>query len=1467
MNINTESTQTPLQNLFFYIRDLYNARQDCLDFLEEPGDPKVSGTNFWSLGDLLALAQGCSRKQLPEFDMGLEGPQSDYLLKVRRVPLPPKPAPDTTPEEDPVVQARRRKEYEQAIREYQKKYALQLEINACYDALHALYYELRGRAGKRLHLSLGLVSGEIGGKTYRNFLFHVPLRLRLRSHEIRIETDTFAYKIFCEQYFTELLDAHFQRESPYVVEERKREVLIAVDRFNARTLEWSFNPEYIRTEFFERGWDILSVFPEKVSAFFAADDALDYAFHGETPARITFSFSPVLQTRMVADQLAVSKDASSIIRNLNELQAAGGLDRVPDFFKKLFALPQEHISLASLKEQSEPRFLFPLPYNQEQLEIARRLYSQDAVTVKGPPGTGKSHTIANLIAHFVSEGKSILVVSHNAKALSVLKDKLPKGIQDLAVSLVNDGKGNEGLKASVSAIIRHISQTYEESRIESLEGQLSAMEHKYALLLSDMYRVVQANGERLALPNPQNGLPDDRSAYEWAVYLNGEPAWEPVLLKDPLDFKTDTGGIAERLQTMTVIANQFQPGDFDLIHYHFLQDHAFPEVQQLRRIEVRLEEINAAIQLADYTRVNPAVADETFLQDYQQLNERWTALGKTAFAMDLYRHKDFNREGLYRLLQDNAPLRQQVAAAEERLLPYDLDLTPLHGIDPDILYRQINQLIVRFGDHQQLGWMSRNLLDKQLRIFFACRVNYIAVSDLDQFRLIETAINRDRCLKQLQITCQNYLRRFGLMAGDSLEVLKELDLLTGFVDALAEFNRALRERDLPLLEPRDADFARQQQYVGGLREYAEYRKIRAFLEETRERLINHEQAHPLIFNIARALEYVNRGNYELYLSQYRDKRQRQPAAIRFDQLYKEVGRILPHTVLFIKDRSGAGVKLFPTVEDLEKDLFFARLQSFMDHVLSRTKGASGLLQELQSVKRGMERQTAELISYKAWFNKSGSVSDLQKAALNAWLNDLINIGKGFGKNTARNMASAIQNMQIAKEAVPIWIMPLETAISFFPEATPGQFDLLIIDEASQCDISSLNLVFRCKKCLIVGDENQTSVAADRRWFTIARTNELMDKYLISHQFKTQFDVNNKNNSIYTLSGVIYPNIVTLTEHFRCLPEIIGFSGEHIYNREIVPLKTATEKPFGEPIGLVRTGDDPASEEKPLIVRAVAETIEDYIRRYKEGDLKRLPTIGIITLDSSNQAHHHALLREIAAGELIKDYEDQLELLIGTSREFQGDERDVMLMTITASHTVRKEGENYSFRPPRAATTEEYMRIFNVASSRARERSVLFHSIHPDAVALMNPECYRKKLIDYYQLHAARFSEPAAVTASLPDLLEQVDTYGGDFQASVCRFLFEQGLGDYLHPQLEVGKYRIDFGLIAGNRKLAIECDGDRHAADLDRVREDIARQLILERAGWQFFRIQSTDWYYRREIVVQALLAWIRENVPATVAV
>ena len=97
---------------------------------------------------------------------------------------------------------------------------------------------------------------------------------------------------------------------------------------------------------------------------------------------------------------------------------------------------------------------FPKPFNAEQREVLHRLARSDGVVVVGPPGTGKSHTIANLVSHLLANGQRVLVTSHTSRALEVLLDKLPDEIRALSVSLVGDGRaGMRELQRSVSTIV------------------------------------------------------------------------------------------------------------------------------------------------------------------------------------------------------------------------------------------------------------------------------------------------------------------------------------------------------------------------------------------------------------------------------------------------------------------------------------------------------------------------------------------------------------------------------------------------------------------------------------------------------------------------------------------------------------------------------------------------------------------------------------------------------------------------------------------------------------------------------------------------------------------------------------------------------------------------------------------------------------------------------------------------------
>lgn len=120
---------------------------------------------------------------------------------------------------------------------------------------------------------------------------------------------------------------------------------------------------------------------------------------------------------------------------------------------------------------------FPLPYNEEQVTIVRQLTTAEGVTVQGPPGTGKTHTIANIICHYLALGKKILVTSKGEPALEVLQEKIPEEVRALTVSLLaGDREGMSQFQAAIATIQARVSQLNQDltkAEIERLSADIS----------------------------------------------------------------------------------------------------------------------------------------------------------------------------------------------------------------------------------------------------------------------------------------------------------------------------------------------------------------------------------------------------------------------------------------------------------------------------------------------------------------------------------------------------------------------------------------------------------------------------------------------------------------------------------------------------------------------------------------------------------------------------------------------------------------------------------------------------------------------------------------------------------------------------------------------------------------------------------------------------------------------------------
>ncbi|MDW8414655.1 MAG: AAA family ATPase [Thermaurantiacus sp.] len=163
-------------------------------------------------------------------------------------------------------------------------------------------------------------------------------------------------------------------------------------------------------------------------------------------------------------------------------------DREPPKYRRVSFLP-------GVTHANGSDLFFPKPYNAEQVRIVERLAVRPAVVVEGPPGTGKSHTIANIVCHWLARGKRVLVTAKTGQALAVVKDKLPEQIRPLAVTFLGyDPKQKRELSASIQTIreIRSkLDRRTEADGIRQLQGELEKLHAELAGIHHDLDKLGQ----------------------------------------------------------------------------------------------------------------------------------------------------------------------------------------------------------------------------------------------------------------------------------------------------------------------------------------------------------------------------------------------------------------------------------------------------------------------------------------------------------------------------------------------------------------------------------------------------------------------------------------------------------------------------------------------------------------------------------------------------------------------------------------------------------------------------------------------------------------------------------------------------------------------------------------------------------------------------------------------------------------
>lgn len=478
---------------------------------------------------------------------------------------------------------------------------------------------------------------------------------------------------------------------------------------------------------------------------------------------------------------------------------------------------------------------------------------------------------------------------------------------------------------------------------------------------------------------------------------------------------------------------------------------------------------------------------------------------------------------------------------------------------------------------------------------------------------------------------------------------------------------------------------------------------------------------------------------------------------------------------------------------------------------------SELQERLDRTENELRQLAAQIIENETWAAQCERTGLQAKQALMGFVQTIRKVGKGTG-NRARVqelLRQARQLLATARRAVPVWIMPLSRVYeSFDPRET--KFDVVIIDEASQSDVTALAALYLGREHVVVGDKEQvTPDAVGQRLDEVQRLISTdLQGIPNSHLYDGQ-------TSIYDLAETAFGGVVALREHFRCVPEIIQFSNHLSYNHAIRPLReplSASVRP-----GLVAHRVNGFRNHRGKINEVEAEEIASLViaclgdPEYARNEFGKPTTFGVISLLGDEQS---LLVENTLRMRLAPDVFEKHRMLCGNAAQFQGDERDIIFLSMVDGPP---EDGQLAFRD--AGTRDLYKKRYNVAVSRARNQLWVVHSLDPENH--LKGGDLRRRLIEHAR-------DPQALLRSMEEHVKQTDSV---FEKLVLQRLTAAGYR--VKPQWPVGAYRIDLVVEGQTRRLAVECDGERWHTP-EQLHKDLERQAILERLGWVFIRIRGS---------------------------
>lgn len=1091
-----------------------------------------------------------------------------------------------------------------------------------------------------------------------------------------------------------------------------------------------------------------------------------------------------------------------------------------------------------------PDVLLSKPANAEQVQIARALERHRAVLVQGPPGTGKTHTIANLIGHLVAQGKRVLVTSHTTKALRVLRDEVAEPLQPLCVAVLeNDLEGRKQMEHAVRGILTRLTDSSDETltreaeqfanRREALNAEIDRITADLRAAREAEYLPIVVAGESIDPAEAARWVRDNADGNDWipGTVQPGAPLpLSEAELRELYSTNAQLTAAEDKEITGGLPAHEAIPDPETFAGLVAdLQARESEELAPFWERKATEDEIAALDHLAELVR--GMAAELKRLEPWQR-------------AIVAAGHAGGTEHDLW------VELARQVAVAAEaweksRLLLLDHEVEVPAGLHNEETRRVANEIGAHVASGGKLGGLGLLFKGSWKAVLRGCRVNGTAPAAAAHFRAIATHLALEDGRTRLATRWARQAVPAGLPAFSAMGSPPEPALrdyaaqVEGLLDwwrvrwgkvesamAAAGFRwPAFRQREVARSAPA-TPFERDAAIMSGpLQEAVTARAAVARVVRADRRLRELDQllARHTGDVCAAVRTTVRRRDPHGYGAGWNALQQligKERVWQRRRELLERLSTPAAGWARAICERTGVhGAAALPG--DPSAAWRWRQLHQEIDRRAALDEVA--LARRLEERRVALREVTAQLIDRRAWLAQRRRTGLEAQLALQGWANIQRRIGKGTGKRVPALRAEARRLLDTARVAVPVWIMPLSRVADSF-DATSTRFDVVIVDEASQSDVTGLLAWYLGDRIAVVGDNEQVSpLAVGQRLDAIQA---LIDQYLDGIPNNVLYA---GTTSVYDFAGTCFGGTIRLREHFRCVPDIIEFSNELCYDLEIRPLRdpgSARRPHVVEYVVQPELGAERSGKVNLAEARAAVALLEAMI----EMDEYAGKTLGAITLLGDEQADciQDLALRAIGAVEL-----DARRFVAGNSAQFQGDQRHVIVLSMVDTPTGGV---------LRMQQRPEIKQRYNVAASRAKDQLWLVHSLDPDRD--LQAGDLRRRLIEHVR-------DPGARRREMERAQRRAES---PFERAVIERLVTAGYR--VEPQVWVGRYRIDMVISDGVNQVAVECDGDRYHG-FEQIPEDMARQAVLERAGWRFVRIRGTR-FYRNP---QATMAWVFEEL------